>query len=163
MKINFNDLEWWQQLDKPYIRHCDECGKEMWDGYCIGAGIEYYCSDECLHKHYTQEEWEEMYEDDGDNYYTEWYEEYSPKCFDANGNMILNEAIAFEMRSTVEYRGVDIVAMDVEDVRLVLHKENNVWCLSFAEDEESTDDIKLPMDSLDELPDKVAEILKGVV
>ena len=55
-------------------RKCSHCGKEMKEGYVIAGGLEYYCSDECLHKHYTKEEWEEMYDDDGDNYWTEWEE-----------------------------------------------------------------------------------------
>ena len=53
-------------------RICNECGKEMQEGYCINGGEEYYCSDECLHKHISPEEWEEMYEDGGDSYWTEW-------------------------------------------------------------------------------------------
>lgn len=54
-------------------RKCNECGKYIYEGYCIDNGIEYYCSDECLHKHYTEEEYEEMYDDgNGDSYWTEW-------------------------------------------------------------------------------------------
>ena len=52
-------------------RVCDECGDAHWDGYYIEDG-EYYCSDECLHKHYTQEEYMEMYEAD-EAYWTEWF------------------------------------------------------------------------------------------
>ena len=55
------------------IRTCDECGREMVEGYCINGGEEYYCSDECLHKHYTQEEYLDLYDEgNGDSYYTEW-------------------------------------------------------------------------------------------
>ena len=55
------------------IRVCSECGKIMKSGYCIENGEEYYCSDECLHKHYTEEEYQELYDDEnGDSYYTEW-------------------------------------------------------------------------------------------
>ena len=57
-----------------HVRICDECGKVMTEGYVIGGTLEYYCSDECLHKHYTEEEWKEMYTDDGDNYWTSWEE-----------------------------------------------------------------------------------------
>lgn len=54
-------------------RCCSECKKSMNKGYCIENGEEYYCSDECLHKHYTEEEYEELYDDgNGDSYYTEW-------------------------------------------------------------------------------------------
>lgn len=57
------------------FRRCSECGEKMREGYVIENGLEYYCSDECLHKHYTEEEWNEMYSDDGDSYWTEWEEE----------------------------------------------------------------------------------------
>lgn len=64
-EIDLNDLE--------CIRICSDCGKIMNAGYCINHGEEYYCSDECLHKHYTNEEFNEMYDDgNGDSYYTEW-------------------------------------------------------------------------------------------
>lgn len=53
-------------------RFCSECGELMLDGYVVYDGEEYYCSDECLHKHYTDEEWREMYESD-DGYYTQFY------------------------------------------------------------------------------------------
>lgn len=57
-------------------RVCTECGKKMNRGYCIDGGMEYFCSDECLHKHYTDEEYLEMYDDgNGDSYWTEWDEE----------------------------------------------------------------------------------------
>lgn len=57
------------------MRICSECKEKMIEGYCIDAGLEYYCSDECLHKHYTEKEWLDMYEDGGDSYYTEWEED----------------------------------------------------------------------------------------
>lgn len=66
---DFHDEE-----DEVYVRKCSECGKEMTLGYCIESGMEYYCSDECLHKHYTEEEWQDMYEDGGDSYWTNWEE-----------------------------------------------------------------------------------------
>lgn len=52
-------------------RYCSECGKSMKSGYCIGDGQEYYCSDDCLHKRYSQEVYNEMYESNC-AYYTEW-------------------------------------------------------------------------------------------
>lgn len=55
------------------MRYCTECGKPMLSGYCIHDGLEYYCSDECLGKHYTDEEYMFMYEDDV-AYWTEWEE-----------------------------------------------------------------------------------------
>lgn len=59
-----------EQEDK---RICSHCGKPMKEGYCIENGLEYYCSDECLYKHYTEEEYNKLYDDgNGDSYYTEW-------------------------------------------------------------------------------------------
>lgn len=58
------------------MRICNECKKKMNKGYCIENGLEYYCTDECLHKHYTEEEFLNMYNDgEGDSYYTEWESE----------------------------------------------------------------------------------------
>lgn len=58
-----------------YHTICTECGTPMNEGYCIWAGMQYYCTDKCLHANYTQKEWKEMYKDGGDNYWTEWYED----------------------------------------------------------------------------------------
>lgn len=45
----------------------------MTEGYCIDDGREHYCSDECLHYHYSGEEFEQMYADgEGTSYYTIW-------------------------------------------------------------------------------------------
>lgn len=63
------------QEAKEKIRICSECGRVMTEGYCIENGLDYYCSDECLHKNMTQEEYLELYDDgNGDSYYTEWSE-----------------------------------------------------------------------------------------
>ena len=51
-------------------RRCDVCGKRMTFGYVIDD-CEYYCSDDCLHKKYTPQEYEEMYKNDV-AYWTEW-------------------------------------------------------------------------------------------
>lgn len=57
------------------MKICSECGREMIEGYCIENGLDYYCSDECLHKNMTEEEYLELYDDgNGDSYYTEWSE-----------------------------------------------------------------------------------------
>jgi len=56
------------------MRICTECGKEMTEGYCIFDGLEYYCSKECLHKHWIEAEYIELY-NKGDAYWTEWEED----------------------------------------------------------------------------------------
>jgi hypothetical protein len=47
----------------------------MNEGYVIES-CEWYCSDECLHKHVSPEEFLELYADgEGDSYWTEWEDE----------------------------------------------------------------------------------------
>lgn len=75
-----------------YHAKCDECGSGMNEGYCIFGGHYYYCSDECLHKHYTEEEWLDLYEDGGDSYWTEWECEEDANYKLVNGELIELEA-----------------------------------------------------------------------
>lgn len=61
---------------KKFARECTACGKGMNEGYCIESGMEYYCSDACLHTEITPEEWLELYNDgEGDSYWTDWSED----------------------------------------------------------------------------------------
>jgi hypothetical protein len=54
-------------------RQCDECGTPMTEGYVIDNGCAYYCTDRCLHHHFTKEEYLALYDDgEGDSYWTEW-------------------------------------------------------------------------------------------
>lgn len=59
---------------KELYRVCKVCGQPMLQGYVVDDGMEYYCCDECLHSVYTEEQYQEMYENDY-AYWTEW-EEY---------------------------------------------------------------------------------------
>ena len=55
------------------MRICSECGKPMRSGYVIADGFQYYCSDDCLHKNYTEAEYLDLYDNgNGDSYYTQW-------------------------------------------------------------------------------------------
>lgn len=73
-ECNFRDFQDKNNLGYLELRICDCCGNLMAQGYTINEGDEYYCSDECLHKHYTEEEFNELYDNgEGDSYYTEWY------------------------------------------------------------------------------------------
>ena len=61
------------ELDLEHIRVCSECGKPMTEGFCIEDGAEYYCSEGCLHKNLTEEEYENLYDEGrGNSYYTSW-------------------------------------------------------------------------------------------
>jgi len=52
---------------------CSHCNKLMYEGYVINDGLEYYCSEDCLHEHYTDEEYFDMFEE-CDAYWTDWSE-----------------------------------------------------------------------------------------
>ena len=58
-----------------FARKCSQCDKVFNEGYCINGGEKYYCSDECLHKNISKEEWDKHYTDEGNSYWTVWEEE----------------------------------------------------------------------------------------
>jgi hypothetical protein len=62
-------------INSNNTRVCSVCGNPMHEGYCVDNGMEYYCSDECLHTKYTDKEWLEMYDNgNSDSYWTSWEE-----------------------------------------------------------------------------------------
>lgn len=72
------NLNFWEELSEQLdcFRVCDECHQPMIEGYCINNGDEHYCSEKCLQKHYTEDEWDKMSKDDeSTSYYTIWYED----------------------------------------------------------------------------------------
>ena len=77
---------------KEFARNCTACSAGMNEGYHIGGnGIEYYCSDACLHTEITPEEWLELYNDgEGDSYWTDWSED--PDNFEDEDEMPSPEA-----------------------------------------------------------------------
>ena len=64
-------VDYWWDTDRA-CRRCSECGKLMREGYCVDMGVAYYCSEDCLHSDFTDEEWEEECESNDQSYYTEW-------------------------------------------------------------------------------------------
>ena len=61
------------ELDLDHVRCCSVCGRAMTEGYCIENGAAYYCSDECMSKEMTRQEFLELYDDGkGDSYWTSW-------------------------------------------------------------------------------------------
>lgn len=58
-----------REICEPRI--CTACGKEMWQGYVIHDGDEYYCSDECLHEYYSEDEYDQLCQED-EGYWTQW-------------------------------------------------------------------------------------------
>ena len=74
-----SDPDFWKSLSEHLdcFRVCDECGKPMIVGYVVD-GCDTYCSEECLHKHLTDEEYNLLYDEgNGDTYWTTWYEDIS--------------------------------------------------------------------------------------
>lgn len=60
--------------DKPNeCRRCSICGRLMQEGYCQDGGYRYYCSDDCLHHDFTDEEWNEECDNNDQSYWTQWY------------------------------------------------------------------------------------------
>ena len=58
---------------KQFARKCTKCNKGMNDGYLVNDD-EYYCSNECLHSKYSEDEYEDMFIENN-AYYTEWSED----------------------------------------------------------------------------------------
>lgn len=71
-------IDYWDSNDivkQENKRYCSVCGKEMTEGYYNEDEFQYYCSDECLHKDYTDEEYNELYDEGRGNFYwTSWEE-----------------------------------------------------------------------------------------
>ena len=79
-----------------FARQCDECGSGMNEGYVVNGGEEYYCTEECLHKHYSADEWIEMCGDDddddndSDSYWTDWNDDQSDWQYIVNGGVLVD-------------------------------------------------------------------------
>lgn len=59
-------------LHKRPIHICSECGEEIYgDYYVVNGGFERYCSEECILENYDEDEWEEMLEDEEENFLVE--------------------------------------------------------------------------------------------
>lgn len=54
-------------------RRCSVCGRLMQEGYCQDGGYRYYCSDDCLHTEYSDEEWNKECDNNDQSYWTQWY------------------------------------------------------------------------------------------
>ncbi len=42
--------------------YCSKCGDDMTQGYTVNDGLDHYCSNECLYKDMSREEYLYMYE-----------------------------------------------------------------------------------------------------
>ena len=77
MNSHKSDAIFWKSLSERLdcFRICDECGKPMIEGYVVD-GCDTYCSKECLYKHFTEEEFNDLFNNgSSDTYWTTWYED----------------------------------------------------------------------------------------
>ena len=77
LKAHESDFDFWEELNEylDCLRICDECHRPMIEGFCIDDGREHYCSENCLHRQYSEEEYKAMYNDgEGNSYWTVWWE-----------------------------------------------------------------------------------------
>lgn len=71
------EADFWDRLSEELdcLRICEECGRPMIEGFVVD-GCHTYCSEECLYKHTSEEEYREAYSNgDGDTYWMTWYED----------------------------------------------------------------------------------------
>lgn len=100
------------------LRRCDICGKPMKSGYVIGGGLEYYCSDKCLHKIYTEEEWNDLYDEgNSDSYWTEW-EDY--------GDYEKLEILLLELGFNISSRGFQYWLQAINIWKIKMYKNYNI-------------------------------------
>ena len=63
-------------------RICSECNQKMYEGFVIEDGMEYYCSENCLHKNISQEDYLELYDNGEGNSYWTIFDENRPNNFE---------------------------------------------------------------------------------
>lgn len=75
---------------KWFARTCSVCGEGMNEGFCDESTSGYYCSLPCRRSEFTDEEWNDRYDDgDGDCYWTDWTDD--PDAFDTDDDTITDE------------------------------------------------------------------------
>ena len=60
-----NDYSWLGEFqgkhtNDPRTKICSHCGKEVSQCFVYDNGLAYYCSEECLFKHFEPQEWQNM-------------------------------------------------------------------------------------------------------
>lgn len=74
------------------LRECTICKDKMLDGYVFDGGFLYACNDthrdKICDEYYHGIPWHELYDDEGDSYYTTWYDEHDQPTLNALYNMI---------------------------------------------------------------------------
>ena len=74
---------------QKFARKCSVTGEGMNQGYVINGGDEYYKDAGALNTKYTDQEWEQMYNNgQSDSYYTDWDEEEDYQYIVKNGELV---------------------------------------------------------------------------
>lgn len=60
-EVGFKKLS--ELMSFKLVRFCTNCGLPMGWGYCVDLGVEYFCCEECLQKHYRPGKIEKMFEE----------------------------------------------------------------------------------------------------
>lgn len=61
---------------------CCKCGKHMWEGFKVYDN--WYCDEECLHKDYSEKEYEKLYEEENKGWEQgsdEWWSMSEPEVY----------------------------------------------------------------------------------
>ena len=77
LKTHNCDADFFDRLSEELdcFRICNECGKPMIEGFVV-EGCNTYCSEECLHMHISEEDFNSLCDNgNGDTYWTTWYED----------------------------------------------------------------------------------------
>ena len=64
-------VDYWWDTNRT-CRTCSECGKHMSHRFCVNMGAAYYCSDDCLYKHFTPYGCLRECDNNNQSYFTEW-------------------------------------------------------------------------------------------
>lgn len=55
---------------------CSSCNQVVSEGFCLNGGDSYFCSKKCRRTEITDKEWNNLYEDGGDSYWSTFNERH---------------------------------------------------------------------------------------
>lgn len=130
------------------MRICDECDSIMFEGYYDDGN--YYCSNECLSKHYTEEEWLIAFDDGySDSYFTDWdyceadschildyVEEHKDVVIERDGDVqgcVINKVRCSECNVATEYMKDHTFNKNGQVVKPYMSDEFVEYCVSAVE------------------------------
>lgn len=106
-------------------RTCSDCNEPMWEGHVFNDGDEYYCPN-CINKHYTVQEREDMYKASM-LYYTEWDETELMEDFELVYNVEKYMVAIKSNFSSAFYEKGHCFRCKIEGDKVILDSELNRW------------------------------------